>query len=177
MSDIHNGRPFPPVVLYSATGLVVVAMGLALFGRLTGLGGVSLPESDVQHRLEVRFEDRDDGAVVAYASSGQRVGTFEADATGFARGVLRGFVRERKLESLGDDLPFELTLWKSGRLALSDPATGRIVELNAFGKDNAAPFARLLAAAVNDGVDSGAKAEDEAGPSAELGQATKESDG
>lgn len=145
MSDIHGGRPFPPAVLYSAAGLVVVTMGLALLGRTTGIGTVSMPESDVVHRLEVRFEDRDDGAVVAYAADGAQVGTFESDATGFARGVLRGFGRERKLEGLGAEHPLVLTLWASGRMALSDPQTDRIVELNAFGKTNAAPFARLLA--------------------------------
>lgn len=159
MSDIHGGRPFPPVILYSAAGLVALTMVLALLGRTTGFGTVTMPESDVVHQLEVRFEDREDGSVAAFASSGERVGSFESEATGFARGVLRGFARERKLEGIGDGHPFVLTLWANGRLALSDPETGRIVELNAFGKDNAAPFARLLRdAAADANVDTSASA-------------------
>jgi putative photosynthetic complex assembly protein len=167
MSDIHGGRPFPPVILYSAAGLVALTMILALLGRTTGLGTVTMPESDIVHQLEVRFEDRDDGSVAAYTSSGEQVGSFESEATGFARGVLRGFTRERKLEGIGDEHPFVLTLWANGRLALSDPETERIVELNAFGKDNAAPFARLLRDAAADAdVDTSAEGSSRTSPDA-----------
>ena len=63
---------------------------------------------------------------------------------GFVRGVLRGVARERRGRGLGSDLPVRLIARRDGTLALEDPATGRRIELNAFGATNAAAFARFL---------------------------------
>ena len=63
---------------------------------------------------------------------------------GFIRGVLRGLARDRKLQRIGTEPPFRLTRWVDGRLSLDDPATGRRIELGAFGPTNAAAFAGLL---------------------------------
>jgi putative photosynthetic complex assembly protein len=53
-------------------------------------------------------------------------------------------VRDRKKLALGPEMPFRLTLWHDGRLVLDDPATGRHVDLRAFGTTNRNAFARLL---------------------------------
>ncbi|MHA7871548.1 MAG: photosynthetic complex assembly protein PuhC, partial [Hyphococcus sp.] len=45
---------------------------------------------------------------------------------------------------VGPDVPFELTRTEKGRLLLHDPATGRVIGLEAFGDDNLNDFARLL---------------------------------
>ena len=42
--------------------------------------------------------------------------------------------------------PFRLTRWSDGRLSLDDPATGRRIELDAFGPTNTAVFAHLMGA-------------------------------
>jgi putative photosynthetic complex assembly protein len=52
--------------------------------------------------------------------------------------------RERRLRRLFADPPFVLSSHADGRLTLADPATGRSVNLEAFGPDNAGAFARLL---------------------------------
>lgn len=147
MSDHHHDQPFPPGVLYAAGGLIVLTMILALAGRLTGFGTVTMPDAEPLQQVEVRFEDRSDGGIVVYEADGQELSRFEPGTNGFLRGVLRGFTRERQLEKIGDEAPFVLTLYETGRLAISDPTTGQKVELNAFGRDNAEPFARLLVAA------------------------------
>ncbi len=41
-------------------------------------------------------------------------------------------------------MPFRLSAWSDGRLTLEDPATGRAVDLEAFGPTNEATFVRLL---------------------------------
>jgi hypothetical protein len=41
-------------------------------------------------------------------------------------------------------MPFRIALETDGRLLLSDPATGRTVDLRAFGPTNLEVFARLL---------------------------------
>jgi putative photosynthetic complex assembly protein len=69
----------------------------------------------------------------------------EPGTGGFLRGVLRGFARDRKLRGLGEEAaPFALTRWADGRLSVTDPATGRYVDLGAFGPDNWKAFAQLL---------------------------------
>ena len=40
--------------------------------------------------------------------------------------------------------PFTLTAWRDGELSLTDTATGRSIELTAFGSTNRAAFAALL---------------------------------
>ena len=147
MSDPHGGKPFPPAVLYAAAGLLAATMVFALVSRLTGVGRTSMPEGEVAQVLQVWFDDAPDGAVLALDASGATIARFDDGAEGFLRGVLRGFARERKLEGLGRDLPFELTRYAGGRIAITDSATGGAVELNAFGRQNAAPFVRLLAQA------------------------------
>jgi putative photosynthetic complex assembly protein len=65
---------------------------------------------------------------------------------GFLRGTLRGLARERKREGLDGTVPFRLSQTRAGHLLLTDPATGRFVDLGSFGPTNAAVFARLLTA-------------------------------
>lgn len=93
------------------------------------------------------FADGADGSVViTEASTGEEVGMIEADSEqgGFIRGVLRGLARERRMYDVGSEPPFTLTLWRDGSMSLVDDATGRSVELGAFGPDNRAAFAVLL---------------------------------
>lgn len=93
------------------------------------------------------FADGADGSVViTEASSGTQVGIIEAGSEqgGFIRGVLRGLARERRMHDVGSQPPFTLTLWQDGSMSLVDEATGRSVELGAFGPDNRAAFAVLL---------------------------------
>ena len=71
---------------------------------------------------------------------------FEGE-NGFLRGTLRGLARTRRSEQVSPAVPFHLAQWPDGRLTLDDPATGRHIELLAFGADNAGVFARLLALA------------------------------
>ncbi|MFY7781768.1 MAG: photosynthetic complex assembly protein PuhC, partial [Tagaea sp.] len=42
------------------------------------------------------------------------------------------------------ETPFRLSMWRDGSLVLDDPATGRRVDLRAFGATNRDAFARLL---------------------------------
>jgi len=93
------------------------------------------------------FADGADGSVlITEAESGAQVGLIEAGSEqgGFIRGVLRGLARERRMHDVGSQPPFTLTLWQDGSMSLVDEATGRSVEIGAFGPDNRAAFAVLL---------------------------------
>lgn len=149
MSDLMADRPFPRGVLVAAAALLGVALLSAGTARMTGIGTVSSPASVAVEVRALRFEDRADGRVVVLESERDRqreIDVLAPGTNGFVRSVLRGLARERKLRGLGSETPFRLVRWADGRLSLEDPATGRAVELDAFGPTNTAAFARLLGA-------------------------------
>ena len=94
----------------------------------------------------MRFADRADGAVLVYDSQGdQVVDLVPPGSGGFVRGVLRALARERRLQGDGASTPFRLSRLADGRLTLEDLATGRLIDLKAFGHSNEGAFAQLLA--------------------------------
>lgn len=137
---------FPRLPLLGIFALLGLTVALAAVGSATRAGAPAPTGAELAHR-DLLFEDRNDGAVVARAAEDRReVAVFEGE-NGFLRGTLRGFARIRHLEQLGPETPFHLARWSDGRLTLDDPATGRHVELLAFGPTNAGVFAQLLAPA------------------------------
>ena len=60
------------------------------------------------------------------------------------RGVVRGLAHDRKTRGIGTAPPFRLSVWRDGRLALEDTATGRLIDLDAFGASNKDAFVQLL---------------------------------
>jgi putative photosynthetic complex assembly protein len=143
----------PRGTLLLAGALVTVAMGATVAVRVLG---VPVAASPVAFRAEakiqpvasrsLRFADRADGAVVIEdAGRGGVAAVIEpGEQTGFVRGVMRGLARERRMRGVSDRPPFTLTLWRDGQLSLTDSATGRSIELTAFGSSNRAAFAALL---------------------------------
>ena len=138
------GFPRLPLVIgFTLAGLSIAA---ATAGRLSPAHEAPGTGTPVAAR-DLVFEDRDDGAVLARAAGSLRtVEVFEGE-NGFLRGTLRGLARTRRSEQVSPAVPFRLAQWPDGRLTLDDPATGRHIELLAFGTDNAAVFGRLLALA------------------------------
>lgn len=145
MSDPFADQVFPRGALLGAAALLGLTLLLAAAGRYSGVGVTTLPTAETVVVRELHFEDRNDGAVAVYDSVTARpVAVLEPGSNGFIRGVLRGFARERRAQAVTTVLPFRLTHWDDGRLSLADPATGRHVDLGAFGPTNAQAFARLL---------------------------------
>lgn len=148
MSDPFRDKPFPKGVLVAAALLIGFSIAVAATARLTGLGTTKMPPGAAVATKDLRFEDRDDGAVIVLAADGARlVEVIEPGTNGFVRGVLRGLARERKRSELAQATPFRLTRWADGRLTVEDPSTGRSVDLGAFGPTNFSAFARILDAA------------------------------
>ena len=142
-----------PTVLHSpqrsplAIPAVIVAslIGVILFVKLHGPPAQYAPEGRAIASIDLFFEDRDDGAVVVRdARNGTVVRELEPGTNGFIRATLRGLVRERRLGDLGPAQPFRVTRWSDGRLTLVDMATGRVVDLPAFGQTQVEAFQSLL---------------------------------
>jgi len=133
-------------------GLVGGAMIVSAFLFSGGLddgvrdGGEAQPHGPLVASRDLYFKDRNDGTV-AVIPAGQEDPIAilpTGDAGGFLRVVLRGLVHDRRSQDLGPEQPFRVSRWSDGRVTLEDLATGRVVELNAFGPTNAAAFARFL---------------------------------
>lgn len=141
-------------------GALTIAASLVLFSlaatTIVRVGHIAPSASPVLLRAEekvapvqsraLRFLDRADGAVVIQdAATGKTAKVIEPGGqTGFIRGVMRGLARDRRMRGIGDRPPFTLTAWRDGELSLVDTATGRTIELTAFGGTNRQAFAELL---------------------------------
>ena len=147
MSDPFRDQKMPRGALIGAAALVGFAMLAATGAHVSDVGTTHVPAAVAVEVRDLRFEDRPDGAVVVYESTGARTVEVIAPGTnGFVRGVLRGLARERKRQDVDAQPPFRLTRWSDGRLSLDDPATGRHVDLEAFGPANSGAFVRMLLA-------------------------------
>ena len=152
MSAIDD-RPFPKPALYAAGAVLALSIIAAAAPRL---GITEAPRTSMQTRADTgvavvatrdfNFLDREDGTVaVRDARTGELVALVRPGMNqGFVRGVLRALARDRRALGLGAKVPFRLTLWRDRTLSLEDRATGRVIELQAFGPVNRDAFARLL---------------------------------
>jgi putative photosynthetic complex assembly protein len=139
----QEANRFPRIPLFGAAALITFALSIAFIGRVTGLGAPQ-PMGKATAERNLRFEDRADGGVIVTDTSTNQLLDVMTGQNGFLRGTLRGFARTRRADQLGPEAPFRLTGYQDGRLTLSDPSTGRVVELEAFGSANEAVFVRLL---------------------------------
>lgn len=154
MSMKHDhSNMLPKGALMLACGLVVASLAATSAARIAQLPPSAVPatvRADENAKVIVtrslRFIDRADGAVVIEDVNAKQVAGTVTPFTesGFVRSVMRGMARDRRLRGLGADAPFELTLWNNGQLSLIDSASGRSLELGAFGPSNREAFMALL---------------------------------
>jgi len=101
-------------------------------------------DASVLVQKDLYFRDLPDGSVgVISANDGEVISKVTGQA-GFVRGILRAMARERRIRQITSDDAFELISHSDGRLTLVDPATRNRIDLESFGKDNAAEFAVFL---------------------------------
>lgn len=147
MSQHHHTQTIPRSVLLGAAAMILLSLGLAASARRAHRAEVPPQAAPALEVLQVRFEDRPDGAIAMLdATSGRELSLVPPRSNGFIRGVLRGMFRARRLEAMGREGSFRLAREADGRLSLQDPQTGRRVDLDSFGPTNSAAFAQLLVA-------------------------------
>jgi putative photosynthetic complex assembly protein len=130
------------IALFIASSLAVVILLIANYVQSGKLEHQA--EAGVVAKKILHFRDLPNGSVgVISADSGQMIAEVEGQA-GFVRGVLRALARDRRIRQISSDDAFELVSRSDGRLTLTDLATKNRIDLESFGKDNAAEFAAFL---------------------------------
>ncbi len=138
------GRSPPRPALVGAIMLVLGAIGAAAIGRYTAADAAgSAPAVAVVAAHDVNFIDQPDGTLAVQLHGGPQLLVFTEQEAGFARGVLRGFARMRRVSGSGMDAPFRLARLADGRFLMQDPVAGTTVDLGVFGSDNAATMVRV----------------------------------
>jgi putative photosynthetic complex assembly protein len=146
MSEAVVDRMVPRGALLGAAALVAFALAAAGLGRLTGAGTVRVDYTTMVERADFRFEDRADGGIAVIApESGALLGVVPAGTDGFVRTVLRSFAFDRQRHGVDAAPTFMIARWSSGQATIDDPATGRRVDLAAFGGANRQAFEHVLA--------------------------------
>lgn len=147
MSATHHQEAFPRATLWAATGLVVVTLFGAAFAHFTDHGRSAMTAAAAVEVRDLRFEDRPEGTIAIFRDGERQLAdVVGAGGNGFVRGVLRGLARERVRQHGQTSTPFRLTRWADGRLSVSDPVTGRSVDVGAFGPANYGAFAQIFTA-------------------------------
>lgn len=147
MSDTAHVRTdgVPRGVLAAAGALVAFALVITMFSRESDIGVSHMPSVRAYQVLHLRFEDGDDGRVtIRDAADGAELFTVAPGTGGFLRSAVRGFAHVRNRDGVDASPPFTLTRWSDGTISLADEATGRRIDLDAFGPTQAQAFARLF---------------------------------
>jgi putative photosynthetic complex assembly protein len=137
-------RARSPLIAFAA--LLLLALVVIGAVRLYGTAAVVPVEGPPVASRDLLFADRADGGITVHdAVTGQLVAELAPGSNGFIRATLRGLVRERRRDENGAIAsPFRVTRWSEGRLTLEDMATGRVVDLLAFGQTQVETFQSLL---------------------------------
>jgi putative photosynthetic complex assembly protein len=152
MSEIDS-EPFPRRALIAAgalVGITLVLTGAVSAGLLSKPSDANMAR--VEKKMAVRamrtlsFSDHPGGVLLIRDVKQNNVvrAIMPGEPSGFIRGVLRSFARERRAKNITMDAAYRLTLWDDYSLSLTDTGTGRTIELGSFGPDNRAAFAALL---------------------------------
>ena len=136
----------PPLPLALSFGMALLALVLVAGARLSGYTpDQTLPGAEVVDSRLLRFEQAGDGHIaVIDHRTGEAIADAPAGAEGFLKGALRGLNRIRKADETALSVPYRLELMTNGQLMLVDTATGTALDLNAYGRGNAAIFAEFL---------------------------------
>ncbi|MBX9615638.1 MAG: hypothetical protein K2X25_08585 [Caulobacteraceae bacterium] len=159
MSAVHHEQ-MPRLPLYAAISLVLASILMVGGQRIGVLGAPPAAEprqATATLSQDLRFFDQPDGGVRVVVSGGDER-LIPTASGGFVRGVLRSLVRERRSMGLGPEQAFRVTEWSDGAVTIQDLATGRTLNLNAFGPTNRQDFLALIAPAGSPALSAGAAA-------------------
>jgi putative photosynthetic complex assembly protein len=137
----------PPVAIKATAAFLALVLILAAVARLTGVGALEdvADRTPMVERTLAFVAAPGDGPVeLRDGDTGELIQLLAPGEGGFLRGAVRPLYRERERAGGDPAAPWRLTRWSDGALTLTDPLTGMVVDLHAFGPTNAGAFAELL---------------------------------
>lgn len=136
----------PPLPLALSFGMALLALVLVAGARMAGYSPEqTLPGATVVDSRLLRFEQLADGRVtVIDGETGKAITSTAPGAEGFLKGALRGLSRIRLSDEASSGAAYRLEQLANGQLLLIDTASGVKLDLNAYGRGNAAVFAEFL---------------------------------
>ena len=146
MAKAPSRSHVPPLPLALSFGMALLALALVAGARLAGFSPAqTLPGGTVVESRSLRFEQASDGRIIVVdAATGLAISDAPPGAEGFLKGAMRGLTRIRKAEETAQGAPYRLELLANGQLMLVDTMSGVALDLNAYGRSNAAVFAEFL---------------------------------
>lgn len=144
MATTTRTETLPRTFLLGAGGAVLAT----LIGVAVGVAGKAPPAPPAElpvASLTVRFVDMADGGLsIIDQASGREFDHLAEGENGFLRTMLRVIRRDIDRTPAVISMPFRIEAWQDHRVTLTDSATGRNVDLRAFGPTNAEIFIRWL---------------------------------
>jgi putative photosynthetic complex assembly protein len=143
-SDTNN--MIPRGFLLAAGALIAASMLMALVARVTDIGAVRVVAPNSIESIDLRLEDRGHGKTAVIDARSDRVlKIVPPGQDGFIRVAISGLEFDRRARGApsGD---FRLGRAADGSYWLHDLATGRFLQLEAFGNTNVKSFAQFLPA-------------------------------
>jgi putative photosynthetic complex assembly protein len=142
-------EPFPRGALIAAAALLSLSVGATALVRMERVLSPPSPFAAVPSKpvasIDLGFADQADGSVsVRESGTGRLVTTLTPGTNAFVRGVVRGLAQDRRRRGIGTAPPFRLSEIDHGQLFLEDTATGRVIDLQAFGISNHDAFKAIL---------------------------------
>lgn len=135
----HPSVPTP--ALLAALGIMLATLIFAFVASRQPEAG---PAAPIVATRALSFELLEGGVVrVTDLETGAVAAVMPEAASGFTRGLMRAFERDRAPLGLSGPIETALTRDVDGRLALTDRATGRRIELVGFGRTHYEAFERL----------------------------------
>jgi putative photosynthetic complex assembly protein len=145
MSTHEQHQPFPPGAMLALGGLVLFSLLAVVIAMANDYKADTTFAAEVAQQRDLRFIDHGAGAVGIHdADNDELVLSLAPGEDNFIRGVVRSMARDRRSRGMGQDTPFRLSRYDNGQLTLTDLATTRQINLNAFGSTNATAFSRLF---------------------------------
>lgn len=148
----HEHKPAPLAPLLAAMSLVLISLLSVAWVRWFGDPAPPEQLTPVVAERQLLVSDVPGGLVDVHdADSGALIDRFDIGEQAFARTTFRTLAHERQRQGGDMSTPFLLEQRESGRLRLIDPVTGQVLELWAFGPDNARAFLAFLEQPTPDG--------------------------
>jgi putative photosynthetic complex assembly protein len=140
-------RMVPVAMVRAMFALVALILAMVSYAVWSGRPLESTPPVSPVKREAMFYLSSDiSGSATVLDSTGTLIADLGPEQGGFISGVHRVIVFERRKAGLAEDGPVIVQAYENGRMAIIDPTTGWSADLMGFGADNAAAFAKLLAA-------------------------------